>query len=236
MSDEPQIKLANSAKWHGGERWGWDVWVEAPPDRLQQIEKVEYILHPTFPQRVRQVSDRESNFKLSGRGWGEFMIHANALLKNGETLQLNHWLTLEDSGEQGLARSTGTYKPAVFLSYSRADYPVAAQLEKFFAQRGLHVISDQEIDAGASMESAIRGMLSKVDAVVVLLADEPGRWVLLELKVAIMQQLPIVPILLGKEAVLPQIISDRDALRIENPEDQSELLRAVEQELEKLNI
>src|SRR6185369_12704930 len=56
--------------------WHWSVWLEAPRAELEKIEYVEYVLHPTFPQPVRRVTDRSTNFRFESAGWGEFMIYA----------------------------------------------------------------------------------------------------------------------------------------------------------------
>jgi transcription initiation factor IIF auxiliary subunit len=35
----------------GGERWNWSVWIDGPDAELDQVESVEWVLHPTFPTR-----------------------------------------------------------------------------------------------------------------------------------------------------------------------------------------
>src|SRR5206468_4896437 len=84
MSEDVQIKMNNSAKYKGKDRWEWSVWIDGPAERLDEIAYVEYILHPTFTEPIRRVEDRGSQFRLNSRGWGEFMVHANVATHTGE--------------------------------------------------------------------------------------------------------------------------------------------------------
>jgi len=54
--------------------YDWCVFVNEPPAVLEQIEWVEYTLHPTFPDPVRRSSDRHSRFALLSSAWGSFVI------------------------------------------------------------------------------------------------------------------------------------------------------------------
>ena len=84
----------------GGYTWfDWTVFCSSPKEKLDLIEKVEYHLHPSFPNPVRVISDRESRFALKGRGWGEFLIRIIVYLKEGsETkrpeINTEHYLKL----------------------------------------------------------------------------------------------------------------------------------------------
>ncbi len=89
------LKLAQEFEYKGGDWWEWAVWVDAADEELDEIESVEYTLHPTFPKPVREVSDRQTKFRLSTSGWGCFTIYAKAHLKNGEAVEMEHELSLE---------------------------------------------------------------------------------------------------------------------------------------------
>jgi hypothetical protein len=65
---------------------------------------------------------------------------------------------------------------------------------------------------------AIRSLIARSDAVLALIADEPSSWVLDEISDAQKQQIPVVPMLLGKNAAFPNTIANTKALRIENSE------------------
>ena len=95
------LKLGQSEHYAGDDWWNWSVWLEAPPKDLEQIDHVEYTLHPTFPKPVRRVSDPSTKFKLDTGGWGTFTIRAKAVMKNGKEVPLIHDLKLHyPSGEE----------------------------------------------------------------------------------------------------------------------------------------
>ena len=87
------IETANVATEVRKGLWEWTVFVRAPDNVLEQIRCVEYTLHPTFPDRVREVCDRGSGrqaFALTTRGWGTFEIQLRVLLKDGRAQALTH--------------------------------------------------------------------------------------------------------------------------------------------------
>ncbi|MCI0535385.1 MAG: hypothetical protein L0Z50_09155 [Verrucomicrobiales bacterium] len=74
--------------------WKWSVWLEAPAEELDQVEYVEWRLDPTFPEPIRRITDRATNFRLETGGWGVFPIHAWVMLKAGTKVKLRHYLQL----------------------------------------------------------------------------------------------------------------------------------------------
>ena len=87
------IQTANVATEVRKGLWEWTVFVQAPDDVLGQILCVEYTLHPTFPDRVREVCDRGSGrrpFALTGRGWGTFEVQLRVYLKDGRVQTLTN--------------------------------------------------------------------------------------------------------------------------------------------------
>ena len=96
------IRLRNSWEYKGDDRWNWRVFLD--DDGTGDIEKVafvEYILHPTFPNPRRRITDRENNFSLKSNGWGVFLIRAFANTKEGEKIRLEHELHLSYDPEKG---------------------------------------------------------------------------------------------------------------------------------------
>lgn len=65
-------------------------------EMLDGVEGVEYVLHPTFPNPVRYISDRETKFALQSEGWGTFVIQIRIFSKDGEEHQARHMLTLNN--------------------------------------------------------------------------------------------------------------------------------------------
>jgi transcription initiation factor IIF auxiliary subunit len=89
------IKIAQGFHYVGNDYWKWWIWIDGPEHALNQIERVTYTLHPTFPNPVRTVSDRSTNFRLETAGWGVFRIHAKVFAKDGKQARLEHDLVLE---------------------------------------------------------------------------------------------------------------------------------------------
>jgi transcription initiation factor IIF auxiliary subunit len=73
--------------------WEWTVYVTGAAKVLEQIECVEYTLHPTFPKpvnRVCRIGDARYPFALSATGWGTFRIGIRVFLSNGQVSELTH--------------------------------------------------------------------------------------------------------------------------------------------------
>jgi transcription initiation factor IIF auxiliary subunit len=88
------MKILQSEKFIGDNWWNWSVWLDGDPAELDQVEFVEWRLHPTFPNPIRHIKDRETNFKLDTGGWGVFPIQATVHFKDGKTAPLRHSLRL----------------------------------------------------------------------------------------------------------------------------------------------
>jgi transcription initiation factor IIF auxiliary subunit len=87
-------KLAQNFKYEGDDWWEWSVWVDASEDEINKIKFVEYTLHPTFPNPVRIIKDRQTKFRLDAAGWGIFTIYGKVVLQNGEKIDMEHKLEL----------------------------------------------------------------------------------------------------------------------------------------------
>ena len=89
------LHIAQKARYAGDDYWNWSAWIEGDEDELDQIDHVVYILHRTFPNSVRTVSDRTTKFRLKTGGWGAFTLIADVVSKKGTTTRLTHELVLE---------------------------------------------------------------------------------------------------------------------------------------------
>ena len=86
-----------SVKLEKGEKsswYKWKVFIDEKDEKLDEIANVTYILHPTFPDPVKVVSDRKSKFALEQIGWGEFNIISKIKYKNGHEEEKSYWLDL----------------------------------------------------------------------------------------------------------------------------------------------
>ena len=84
--------VAQNQKYEGDNWWKWSLWIEGSKEDLNRIESVTYLLHPTFPEPARTVTDRASKFQLRCSGWGVFLIPIKVRLRNGKSIQLLHQL------------------------------------------------------------------------------------------------------------------------------------------------
>ncbi|HMF96589.1 MAG TPA: pYEATS domain-containing protein [Vicinamibacterales bacterium] len=88
------VAIKQDATYAGSDSWQWSVWLDGPPEELDAIDHVTYVLHSTFLNPVREIHDRTTNFRLETSGWGRFRIHAKATYKDGHQLQLQDDLVL----------------------------------------------------------------------------------------------------------------------------------------------
>jgi hypothetical protein len=124
------VTTDNTAKPIGSGRWEWTVFVNADPATLSQIHCVEYLLHPTFPDRDRKVCDRGSipgqAFSLTANGWGTFDIPVTVFFNDGKTQTLTHHLSFD---KPALASGVASLAPAgckVAGSFSMSERSIQA--------------------------------------------------------------------------------------------------------------
>ncbi|MGQ0799390.1 MAG: pYEATS domain-containing protein [Pseudomarimonas sp.] len=89
------LRIAQDSHYDGDDWWTWSIWIAGSAEALDGIERVEYQLHPTFPNPQRTVCHRPSQFKLNASGWGVFTIHAQVIARDGRVSKLSHRLQLE---------------------------------------------------------------------------------------------------------------------------------------------
>jgi predicted acylesterase/phospholipase RssA len=94
MREDLDVKIDQGEEYQGNDRWRWWVWVEGPEDNLNKIDHVIYTLDRTFPNPIREVTDRQSKFRLETAGWGTFPVKATIIRKDGVKEQLIHNLRL----------------------------------------------------------------------------------------------------------------------------------------------
>ena len=65
------VRFSRSGKPH------YQIFLEIEPDLapdLNNVENVEYILHPTFKNRHRNSSNPKDNFRIEIKAWGTFVV------------------------------------------------------------------------------------------------------------------------------------------------------------------
>lgn len=88
------MKLSNTYKKIRENWYSWTISIVGSKEELDQIKYVTYQLHKSFP-RTRIISkDVSKNFKKTLHGWGEFLLKAEAQMKNGDVKSADLWLDL----------------------------------------------------------------------------------------------------------------------------------------------
>jgi transcription initiation factor IIF auxiliary subunit len=98
-----KLQLRNDWEYEGGESWRWGAFVDGDEQDLDRIQYVEYVLHPTFVNPIRTVSDRTTKFRMETAGWGTFVLRARALMKDGSIVKLKHKIQLESEPRSGVS-------------------------------------------------------------------------------------------------------------------------------------
>ena len=78
------LKFHTSAEKVTKDWYTWQIELAGPKETLDSVHEVEYILHPTFPDRIRRLTNRKENFRLQSEGWGEFDIVVNVYFKDDD--------------------------------------------------------------------------------------------------------------------------------------------------------
>lgn len=102
MFNKTNLRLKNSWKYKGKDWWDWEAFLDDQGSgELSNVEFVEYILHPTFPEPIRKIRDKTNGFRLKSGGWGVFPLKAFVHTKDGKKLKLEHNLKLQQEPEHG---------------------------------------------------------------------------------------------------------------------------------------
>lgn len=72
----------------------WRLFVDEPPDVLDTIQEVDYLLHPTFPQPFQVSQDRANQFEIVGAGWGGFNVQITVHFRDGKQAKTTYRLDL----------------------------------------------------------------------------------------------------------------------------------------------
>jgi transcription initiation factor IIF auxiliary subunit len=76
------------------DQYQWRVFVKDKESVLDSIERVTYLLHPTFVNPLRVIKDRKNKFELVSIGWGEFDIDITIKFKEGKETKQTYYLDL----------------------------------------------------------------------------------------------------------------------------------------------
>ena len=210
-----RLRLKSEASRIKEDWWSWKVWVDGTDDALDQVESVKYLLHPTFPNPIRVVKDRQSKFELSDRGWGEFAITAQVTTKTGETISLEHWIEFKQPGTSVEVER----KPCVFLSFSATDRQMGQILKDSLESQGIEVLSPEDVPMEDSWLSALAQGIPRAQVVAFLVSGELRGFAEQELAFAQKSGKSVVPILVGQASDLPQALAQVQSMHMRSEKD-----------------
>lgn len=220
-----QLRVQQSSEYVRRNWWNWSVWIEAPSTVLDDIEYVDYMLHSSFKNPLRRHTNRHEKFMLKSAGWGEFMIVVVVKPKNGNAFARNHFLTLDyPEPPKTVKRSTFSIKeekrrPNVFLSAGVSDLTMSNTLAQALRQRNINVLKADELSTDLPWDVAIGEIVKNADLMVVLLSGRPTSSTMREIYSAKDRKspLPIVPITIGPDAMVPDELEDVEPINLTDP-------------------
>jgi hypothetical protein len=110
-------------KTDGLDWWEWEAFVDDDGSgAIDEVEAVDYILHPTYPRPKRTVSDRRSGFSLMARGLGGFTLNAFLRMKDGSTQRLRHLIEVNFDPPQGESGSSEELTKSVQAALHKRGY------------------------------------------------------------------------------------------------------------------
>ena len=77
------------------------IWIEGTPEELNRIQRVEYLLHPSFRQPLRRSDDRAKGFPITIWTWGMFSIKITAYHTDGSAETLQYYLSYDLPADDG---------------------------------------------------------------------------------------------------------------------------------------
>lgn len=98
--DKGRIEYKNTAS--GKKHFHLAVFLQEEAEVLDTIRMVEYKLHDSFTQPVRQNDDRESAFTESFYTWGIFMVFVTVLFNDGRMERFRFPLDYQLPPDHGL--------------------------------------------------------------------------------------------------------------------------------------
>ena len=93
-SDKIKITSKSEADKQHEPWYYWELCIKAPPEVMQSIKSVEYVLDPTYKGSKKTIMTKENGFLLKGKGWRNFNLQANILLDNKKVFKKYHKIIL----------------------------------------------------------------------------------------------------------------------------------------------
>ncbi len=95
MFRSESIQLVHSSSPTDSKYWRVQARLEAPNDFFDSVQEVIFERHPTFKNRIKHV--KSPPFEDSFKCWGEFILKAEIVLKDGQVIHRQRYLSLDDN-------------------------------------------------------------------------------------------------------------------------------------------
>jgi hypothetical protein len=165
-------RIAQDFEYVGKDYWRWSAWIEADDAELDKVKEVVWILHPSFKEPRRVVTERSDNFRLNTAGWDDFLLRAQVVLADGEKRLLKHNLRLEYPDKEAAATEAAAQvrrQRCIYLSYSQQDSRVARKLRAGLENAGLKVLDQTRLGKDEPWSEAL---MEQYDVVVGLVGED----------------------------------------------------------------
>jgi len=77
------------------------IWIDGDSADLDQVEQVDYLLHPSFHKQTRSSKNRSNNFSITIWTWGVFDIRVTLHMKDGSESPLSYFLDYDLPPDDG---------------------------------------------------------------------------------------------------------------------------------------
>lgn len=233
------LEVKQESHYRGNDRWDWSVWIEGTAKDLDQIEYVEYTLHPTFPKPLLRRTSRLQNFRLKSAGWGEFMIGVEIKKRDGTGSRTQHWLTLQYPAQTSTASISSSSpsskeaaeRPTIFLCTGVTDLRLGNALVEALEHQGFEVLKMENAAPSLPWEVAIGSLIKKADLMVVLISGGLTSWGMRGIDAALKHKLPILPVVIGPLSLLPEQLQSFEAIPVKEPSDPAKIAPSVAQQI-----
>ncbi len=99
------MRIRNRWKYAGDNHWEWEAFLDdGGTGQLDDVNSVEYVLHPTFKKPLRKITTRNNQFAMKTNGWGTFKLKAFVSMKDGSREKLTHYIELCSDPVEGVSK------------------------------------------------------------------------------------------------------------------------------------
>ena len=192
------FRIASSHTYLGNDHWKWSAWIEATRGDLSEIERVVWLLHPTFNRSRIETTDAASAFRLDASGWGGFRLRAELHDRRGATHEISTMLELrypqpEDATPSKPSATSAASGPYVFLSYASEDATQASAVRETLTSLGVRVRDASEIEPDLPFDAAVRKLIRESASVLSVVGGSyTSPFVIAEAKLAEAEHKPVV--------------------------------------------